>query len=329
MNKSIFLLLAVAILTACKSGQFSSAASDGYLPGADGDQLYYRVLGTGQDSILVIHGGPGAGMHTILPSLKPFAEEYVLVFYDQRGGGRSTLPADTTKLQAEYFVEDLEAVRTYFGFKQMNVITHSFGSVLLAKYATQYPNKVKRALFHGATGPRRASMTQMFKKKAELALPSPDTVLSKRASVLLESLLEGSASNPIAACREYETITKKLARARGKLTNYKGTTCKGTAEAVHYYYHKTAQITPRSFGNWDFTTKLNNFQAPLLVVYGRRDSLAIPSQQEWINSVPNGRLLVVPDAHKGAFSDNPDYVFAAADTFFSGHWPEAAQKPEN
>ena len=327
MKKSIFLLLAVVILAACKSQQFSSVTSDGYLPGADGDQLYYRVLGTGQDSVLVIHGGPGAGMHSILPSLKPFADEYVLIFYDQRGGGRSTLPEDTTKLQAEYFVEDLEAVRTHFGFDQMNVITHSFGSVLLAKYATQYPNKIKRAIFHGATGPRRASMTQMFKKKAELAPPSPDTVLSNRASALLESLLEGSASDPIAACREYETINKKLAQARGEPTDYKGTTCRGTAEAVRYYYHKTAQITPRSFGNWDFTTKLNNFEAPLLVVYGKRDSLAIPSQQEWIHSVPNGRLLLVPDAHKGAFSENPDYVFPAVDTFFSGHWPEAAQKP--
>jgi hypothetical protein len=32
---------------------------------------------------------------------------------DQRGGGRSELPADTILLDARYFVEDLEAVRRH------------------------------------------------------------------------------------------------------------------------------------------------------------------------------------------------------------------------
>ncbi len=112
--------------------------------------------------------------------------------------------ADTTKLKPEYFVEDLEAVRSHFGLGQMNVITHSFGSVLVAQYAMKYPDHLNRMVFHGATGPHLMQELKIRKKKAEIAPPSPDTVLSNRASELLQALLNGTASDPVATCREYE-----------------------------------------------------------------------------------------------------------------------------
>ena len=63
----------------------------------------------------------------------------------------------------------------------------------------------------------------------------------------------------------------------------------------------------------------------MLVVYGKKDTLAIPSQREWVKALPSGRLLLVPDAWKGAFSDNPEFVFPAIEEFFSGDWPKAAK----
>lgn len=113
--------------------------------------------------------------------------------------------------------------------------------------------------------------------------------------------------------------------ARGDTADYKGTTCDASAEAVRYYYHYTAQFTPRSFGDWDFTIGLEQVSAPLLVVYGKKDTLAIPAQREWAEALPNGRLLLVPQAGKAAFSDNPQFVFPALETFFNGDWPEAAE----
>lgn len=303
------------------TGAFDAHASqqsvdEGYLTGAEDAKLHYRVMGTGQDTIVVIHGGPGAGMNSILPSVKPLARKFVLVLYDQRGGGRSELPVDTSKLHADYFVEDLEAVRKYFGLEQMNVLTHSFGSVLVARYAMKYPNRLRRLIFHGATGPRLSEAIE--RAKAATSPTSPDTVLSNRASELVQSLMNGTASDPVAACREYEALGKKIATARGDTVHYKGTTCDAPPEAVRYYYHYTAQLTPRSFGNWDFTTGLEQVSAPLLVIYGEKDSLAIPAQREWANAVSNGRLLLVPEAGKAALSDNPEFVLPVIERFFSG-----------
>ncbi len=323
MNKIIKLIsiMFLLLLVVCDI-ESVQVVNEGYLTGAENAELYYRVMGSGEDTIVVIHGGPGAGMNSILPSVEPLAQKYVLIFYDQRGGGQSELPTDTTKLQAQYFVEDLEAVRKHFGLEQMNVIAHSFGSVLVAQYALKYAGHLRRLVFHGATGPRRSEAAKIYRVKAAA---SQDTTLSNRALELLLTLLKGTASDPVVTCREYEEVSKKLAINGGETVNNKGSTCHASPKAVRYYYRYTAQLTPGSFGNWDFTTGLEEVSAPLLVVYGKKDTLAIPSQREWVKAMPNSRLLLVLEAWKRAFSDNPEFVFPAIEEFFSGDWPKAAK----
>jgi len=315
---SLFVVLP-PLLLACET-EDSVPVVTGYLEGAEGARLYYRTTGTGPVPIVLVHGGPGAGMSSFPPAIEPLAEDFLLIFYDQRGGGRSALPEDPSKLQARYFVEDLEAVREHFELDRMNVIAHSFGAVLVARYAQKYPHRIERMVFHAATGPKRSQAAQILRAKAEAqaSRPTPDAALSRRASELLQALLEGTASDPVATCREYEESSRKLALARGQAANYQGTTCQAPPEAIAYYYRHTARLTPESFGDWDFTTGLEEVTAPLLVVYGEDDSLGLPAQQSWAEAVPNGRLLLVPGAGKGPLSDNPDVVLGAIARFFRG-----------
>jgi len=310
-------LLPALLLFACEADPTGYAVRDGYLTGADGARLYYRTLGDGRETIVVVHGGPGAGMDSILPSVEPLAESFTLVLYDQRGGGRSELPSDTDKLDAGFFVEDLEAVRRHFRIERMNVLAHSFGAVLVARYCEAHPERLARIVFHGATGPRRSEAARIQRAKAEVSPAIPGR-LSERASELLQSLMEGTAADAVATCREYEAIGRELAVARGEEVHYQGTTCRAPPEAVRYYYRYTAQLTPRSFGDWDFTRGLEEVFAPLLVVYGEDDPVGVPAQREWAEAVPNGRLLLVPDAGKAALSDNPELTLAAVERFFRG-----------
>lgn len=94
-------------MLACGS---ATTPREGYLVGSGGVRIFYRVVGNGPDTIVSIHGGPGGDMNNIAPDLGRLGTRHVVIYYDQRGGGRSELPADTTLLDARYFVEDLEAV---------------------------------------------------------------------------------------------------------------------------------------------------------------------------------------------------------------------------
>lgn len=314
----------ILLLPGCDADHVTSQSSDGFVKRADGTELYYKLTGMGQDTLVVVHGGPGAGMFTVLQMTKPLVNEFTLIFYDQRGGGRSTLPEDTTQLQPHHFVEDLEAVRKHFALEQMNVIAHSFGSILVAEYAKKYPRRLRRMVFHGATGPRRSDAGKYYRAQAEAAAQSPDTALSKRASELLQSLLDGTASEPLVTCREYEEISRQILISRGDSVNYQGTTCEAPPEAIRYYYRYTAQLAPRYFGDWDYMDSLEEVTAPLLVIYGERETPGIPMQKQWIDAVPDGRLILVPEAGKGAFFDNPDAAFPVVEEFFRGKGDQAS-----
>ena len=322
--KRLFLLLPL-LFVSCSSERSKTEIKDGFISGAEGLDIYYQIMGSGQDTIVVIHGGPGAGMNSILPSVKPLDKSFKLILYDQRGGGRSGLPADTTKLQPQYFVEDLEAVRQHFGLRQMNVLTHSFGSVLVSQYALKYPEHLKRIVFHGATGPDLEQELQLRGLKAKQNTTLADSSLLNRSSVLLNELLNGTASDPVSACKEYEELNKKIVLLQGDPVNYKGTTCDAPSESVYYYYRYTAQLAPRYYNGWNFTTGLEQVTAPLLVVYGESDSLMMPAQRSWVDAVPDGRLLSVPNAGKSALSDNPEFTLTAITEFMNGEWPDEAK----
>jgi hypothetical protein len=75
--------------------------------------LYVREIGRGQP-IIVLHGGPDFDHGYLLPDLDRLADAYRLIYYDQRGRGRSAdqvLPEEVT-LKSD--IDDLDRVRAHF-----------------------------------------------------------------------------------------------------------------------------------------------------------------------------------------------------------------------
>jgi proline iminopeptidase len=64
-------------------------AQTGYVTMSDSAKLYYRIMGRGADTIIAIHGGPGMDQESIAGDFTPLANKHTVIFYDQRGGGRS------------------------------------------------------------------------------------------------------------------------------------------------------------------------------------------------------------------------------------------------
>ena len=315
------LLLTSGACIAHSASAISTPEREGYLPGWSGVRIHYRVLGSGPDTIVAVHGGPGAGMHAILPELRPLAGTQTVIFYDQRGGGYSELPSDTTLLGATEHVQDLEAVRRFFKLEKLTLVAHSFGSVLVARYAQDFPDRIERMVFFGAVGPRRAEAAQQARAPAMAA----DSALQARWLAAMRSLMGGSAADPVVACREYEAVGRQMAVALGESGNWQGTTCAMPPEAVRYYYRYTARLGPQDFGDWDFSHSLRHVEAPLLVIAGDQDPGSFNVQRAWAAALPLGRLFAIPGAGKTASADRPDLFFPAVETFLAGRWPANAE----
>jgi proline iminopeptidase len=274
------------------------------------------VAGSGNDTVVVVHGGPGAGINDTRPDLEPLARDRVVIFYDQRGGGRSELP-DTMLLGPAHNVGDLEAVRQHFGLEQMSLVAQSFGAIVVAEYLRAHPDRVARMVFLAPVGPNRAEAARFYGR----APVTSDTAGLRRQQEIMHALTEGRAADPVAACRESEALDVRL---HLMYTGRKGTTCDMPVPALRYYYQYTARLGPQAFGKWDFTRSFSEVTAPLLVIHGERDTLGLAMNRAWAKAIPSGRLLVIPDAVRAAYAERPNVVFPAIDEFLSGRWPKGA-----
>ncbi|HEX4573505.1 MAG TPA: alpha/beta fold hydrolase, partial [Gemmatimonadales bacterium] len=107
------------------------------VPGA---RLYTRRAGDGPP-VVVLHGGPGAHHDYLLPQYDRLALRRALLYYDQRGGGRSPVPRETPVGWREH-VADLEALRAHWGLEQLVLLGYSWGGLLAVLYALEHPDRV-------------------------------------------------------------------------------------------------------------------------------------------------------------------------------------------
>lgn len=118
-------------------------AEDWYLTTEDGHRIYVVERGPAdpaRDTVVVLHGGWGAEHSYLWPAVKPLADRYHFVLYDQRGSLRSP-PADST-LSMERLVADLEELRRELGQDRLTILGHSMGTRLATAYLSEHPERV-------------------------------------------------------------------------------------------------------------------------------------------------------------------------------------------
>jgi len=104
--------------------------------------LFELRVGRG-NPVVVLHGGPGASHDYLRPGFDRLASDRQLVFYDQRGGGRSTVAREVPCDWREQ-VADLEALRVLWGQTQLTLCGYSWGGLLALLYALEHPTRVSR-----------------------------------------------------------------------------------------------------------------------------------------------------------------------------------------
>ena len=75
--------------------------------------------------MLVIHGGPGPEYVELLQHFDELANDFTLIFYDQRGSGRSSFIVDSTTINHKDFVEDMGFSQMKLNFEKIDIIGYS------------------------------------------------------------------------------------------------------------------------------------------------------------------------------------------------------------
>lgn len=95
--------------------------------------------------VLILPGGPGADFKLLLP-LKQLADKFYVVMWDSRGAGLSER-VTKEELTLESFDEEVSQIKAVISpGRKVNLIGHSFGGNIVARYAARHPDEVNKLI---------------------------------------------------------------------------------------------------------------------------------------------------------------------------------------
>lgn len=300
------------------------AAREGFVRADDGTRLFYRIEGSGPRTLVVVHGGPGFSLESVRADLAPLAAHRRVIYYDQRGNGRSSLIDDPAALAVSRHIADLEAIRRHFGLEKMVLLGNSWGGLLISFYAAAHPDRVERLVLDVAAAPNAELMRQMSARidgRARERLSAADVA---RLRFLFQARNWLDARDPLAACDAFGHLMFKVyAFDPAVALPFRGTLCAGPPEVVRRSMWVNNAIV-NSLGEYDLRPGVRRVTAPVLVIHGVADVIPLAASRAWAASYPDARLLLMQRSGHLAHLEEPAVFFAAVEDFLAGRWPSGA-----
>jgi proline iminopeptidase len=262
--------------------------------------LFARWVGEGAPTVVVLHGGPGASMDYLRPQFDRLARDRTLLFYDQRGGGRSEVPRETP-LDWRSHVADLEAVLAGLTPRPSCVTGFSWGGLLAILHALEHPGTVaKLALV--APAPTWAAAREAF--DAEFARRQADPrVAAARATLSASALRE---KDPDAFWRRaFELSVAGYFRDPSRATQL--SPFRVSARAQQAVWH--------SLSGMDLRPRLGAITSDTLILHGRHDPVPLAASELLAASVPHARLVVFEDSGHTLFTEETERFVQVLDPF--------------
>jgi proline iminopeptidase len=270
-----------------------------------GVPLYWARYGhAGAPRLLVLHGGPGADHCYLLPQMLKLGERHDLLFYDQRGGGRSKSDARVPVTWRTH-VDDLAATIDEFSLDPVSIVGYSWGAMLALLYVIE------------------ARKNAALRSPHRLALISP-APLTREYRQQFEAEFSRRQQAP-----EIQRRREELAASDLRETDPEAYTQRAFELGVAGYFfdpRNARNLTPfrvvgrvqqsvwESLGNFDLTGQLEGVRIPTIIVHGRDDPIPTASTLEAARALGTKPVLLDECGHV-PYVEQPGQLFAALDTF--------------
>jgi len=282
------------------------AAVTGQFVAVNGTELFVTRMGTGEP-IVVVHGGPVLEHGYLLPHLEPLAEDYELIFYDQRLSGRSAGTVDPESVRVATFVDDIEALRETLGLGRIHLMGHSWGGMLAMQYAIRNGGNLRSLI-----------LLDSMAASAEL-WQAEEAAVAERVSLDVAAELEAFRNSEGMQQRRPEAIETML-----RMTFRIQFTDPDKADLLELYVPDDYVARSGQFGaigvdlaEFDIHAELATIDVPTLVLYGADEPGATIGGAAIAAAIPGAVLELTPDAGHFPFIENPATFFATVLGFLS------------
>jgi pimeloyl-ACP methyl ester carboxylesterase len=225
----------------------------------------------------------------------PFIGRYHVISLDQRGHGASEWPSPPA-YATEDFVSDLLGVMDTVGWRRMTVVGHSMGGANSMGLAAWHPERVERLVIVDSRPSIPAERLGVMHQRGERALRTPRRHPTPESAVASFRLLP----------RETVADPALLAHvARAGIVEREG--------GWSYRFDPAANGSRRPHDMWPHLSRIT---APTLIVRAALSPVLTSEMAEkMLASIPDVRLVEVPDAYHHVTLDQPARFVRAVEGF--------------
>ena len=261
----------------------------------NGSRLHAQTFGDPTKPVIIfLHGGPGGDYRSLLPLSArhdgySLADNYFLVFWDQRGSGLSQRHGKSSLTIANYDA-DLDAIiDKYSPGRKVYLVGQSWGGMFATEYIDKHPERIAGAVLIEA-GPLTGARFERLK----------DDI--REIDVFSEWLNDLAWSGQFISADGHVRMDYEI------LLGYKNSQPKYHQQmdvdpepvwrlgaAANRYLAEDGQNS-KGVAVYDFTANLSRFTTPVLFIAGGNSEVLGPSlQREQVTDYPVASLVVIPD----------------------------------
>ena len=273
--------------------------------------------------VIVLHGGPGDDYQYLLP-LAELMDEYLVVFYDQRGCGLSAR-VGAEELTVENYYKDLDNLINFFADTgKVNLIGHSWGAMLATGYIGRHPEKVDKAVLAEPGFLTPDFGRELQEKTNNFAIDFSFKALYYMARAWFKSL---HIHGPDPQARD-DYFLQELVMSPLKDHPLSGYYCEGKIEnaslGMWRIGSQASKVIPQSGMNekgefvYNFAEGIEAFANKVLFIAGTCNTIIGPEYQErQMKLYPNAELVVIEDAGHTMFGEKPRESLEAVRAYFN------------
>lgn len=143
----------------------------GMLAVGGGHKIYWEDWGNPKGfPVIHLHGGPGGGFTDTHKLIYDPAKNRV-IFFDQRGSGRSKPFASVKNNTTQDLIADIEKLRKHLGIDKACVAGGSWGSTLALLYAIAHPDRVEKLMMWGIFLNRQSEVDYLYQGASKDTFP--------------------------------------------------------------------------------------------------------------------------------------------------------------
>jgi len=295
----------------------------GRIQTSEGYKLYFEIAGDAPETILCLHGGPGADCGYMRPLSALADDDLQVVIYDQLGSGKSDVPPADYDWTVERFVDELEEVRLRLELGRVHLMGNSWGGMLALQYALDRPHGVASLILSDTAASIPAGLAEIAALRDSLDPETRSTLECYEAARDYENPEYLAAVDELYIRHLWRPHPWDHDEALGEWREEIAPIFADDGPAFAAMWGPNDFFCTGTLADWDVTARLPEIAAPTLIACGSYDMCPPALHRPIADGIPDNEFVIFGNSSHLPWLENESHAYLAVLRDFIRRHPSA------